>query len=236
MSLITSTKLKNNVKNSHASVDEAGPTTTKSTAATNQAADPNHRHLIEHVEIIVKDKIKNEFGIGLTKIVFSSHWLIKIFWSLFLLGSLAVSVYLIVKLFVDFYSYNVSTTQRQMFETPMQFPKVIVCNQNAITTEQGYVASLNLRFPTDLGLLNETTKRLLGHDISDLLVACTFSNLPCTADDFVWFFDRNLGNCWSFNSGQRDVDLLKSIRAGADYGLQMTLYSNFYENLTYING
>ena len=179
------------------------------------------------------------FGIGLIKIIFNPHWVIKVFWVFVLLGSLGMSIYLILKLFQDFFKYNVVTTRKQIFETPTQFPEVTICNQNPVTTKSGYIAGLDANFPLDLGTLSVSQQQSLSHTFEDILFACTFNNIECTTNDFFWYFDRNLGNCWAFNSGNNSsgqtVNLLNSIRAGADYGLQMTLYSNYYENLTYNN-
>jgi hypothetical protein len=188
---------------------------------------------------IVKENIKNEFGIGILKIVYNKHIIIKIFWAFVLVGVFAFSAYLITQNFLSYFSYGVRTQRRQIFETPSLYPQINICNQNPITTKYGYSLSLNESFPSgDLSLLPIGQQKLLGHDLNDMLLSCTFNNLPCSSNDFSWYFDRNYGNCYAFNSGLNrtghTVDLLSSIRAGADYGLQMTLYSNFYENFTQI--
>ena len=193
----------------------------------------------KQIQHIVIENIKNEFGIGMIKIIFNPHWIIKIFWTLLLFGSLDISVYLITNLFIQFFRYDVTTSRKQIFETPTQFSQVNICNQNPLTIKYGYIINLDPNFPNDLAVLNATEQQLLSHSLSDILLSCTFNNLPCYPTDFVWYLDRNWGNCWAFNSGYnasgQTVDLLTSIRAGADYGLQMVLYSNFYENLTSIN-
>ena len=72
-----------------------------------------------------------------------------------------------------------------------------------------------------------------------MLLKCTFNGIECSANDFFWFYDHTEGNCYAFNSGNNSagqaVRNLESIRAGDDYGLQLTWYSNFYENLSAIN-
>ena len=51
--------------------------------------------------------------------------------------------------------------------------------------------------------------------------------------DFVWSFDENYGNCYTFNAGfdvnGSRVDLKKSMIGGSYFGLQVTLYINTYE-------
>jgi hypothetical protein len=213
-------------------------------ASTSAASDvskagKNRESKPKKIEAILRENIRNEFGIGMTKILYNPHILIKLFWFVALALSLAMSVYFTVKLFLDFYSYDVKTNVRVIFETPTLFPQVNICNQNPITTKNGYEASLNVTFSNDLGIFSVSEKTQLSHSFNDILLSCNFNNLPCTVADFVWYFDRNWGNCYAFNSGfnstGNSVDLLSSIRAGGNYGLQMTLYSGYYENLSSTN-
>jgi len=192
----------------------------------------------KRLEKIIKENIKNEFGIGIIKILYKKNIVIKLFWTLVLGGVLGLSLYLIIQNFLVYFSYGVTTQRRQIYETPTVFPQINICNQNPVTTQYGYNRSvMDSNFLTsDLGLLSKDEQLRLGHNLSDILLSCTFNNLPCTTDDFNWYFDRNLGNCYQFNSGfnstNQSVDLYTSIRAGADYGLQMTLYSGYYESLS----
>ena len=48
---------------------------------------------------------------------------------------------------------------------------------------------------------NDTQKKMLGHDISDILITCKFDYKDCSAKDFSWLFDPYYGNCFEFNSG-----------------------------------
>ena len=144
-----------------------------------------------------------------------------------------MGAYLVTLNFIQFFNFGVTTKRRQIFETPTQFPIVNVCNQNPITTKYGFETGLSPTFPADLGMLNMSEQIRLAHNFNDVLISCTFNNLPCYPSDFLWYFDRNLGNCYSFNSGinttnpSQSVDLKKSIRAGAYYGLQLVLYSGY---------
>ena len=193
----------------------------------------------KHIEHLFKDNIRNEFGVGLIKIVTNPHIVIKLFWIVCLMGSLAISSYLIIGNFMEYFHYEVTTTVRQLYESPSLFPEVIICNQNLITTKTGYTLSMDPSFPADPALLPTNTQALLGHSLNDILLSCTFNGIECSASDFYWFLDRNLGNCYAFNSGNNSsgqrVSSLQSIRAGSDFGLQLTWYSNFYEKLSMNN-
>jgi len=89
--------------------------------------------------------------------------------------------------------------------------------------------------------LNETEKKKLSHSFEEILVpfSCYFNLKTCSTDDFVWHFDPWFGNCWIFNSGYNRtvhrVPLKMSSFPGDSYGLKMSLYVNFFENLTSIN-
>ena len=155
----------------------------------------------KHIEHLFKENIRNEFGVGIIKIATNPHIVIKIFWIFCLLGSLTISSYLIIGNIIGYFQYEVTTTVRQLYESPSLFPEVIICNQNLITTKTGYTLSLDPSFPADPGVLPVSEQILLGHSINDILLSCTFNGIECSASDFYWFFDRNLGNCYAFNSG-----------------------------------
>jgi acid-sensing ion channel 2 len=87
--------------------------------------------------------------------------------------------------------------------------------------------------------LNETEKRKLSHSLEETMYSCTFNAQRCDANDFVWHFDSNFGNCWMFNSGQnrtgQRVPLSSNSFPGLKYGFKMIFYAYFYENLTTFN-
>jgi hypothetical protein len=87
--------------------------------------------------------------------------------------------------------------------------------------------------------LNETEKRKLSHPLEEILLSCSFNSLSCSINDFSWFFDPIIGNCWIFNSGQNQtgqrVPLSSNSFPGLKYGLRTTFYVNFCENLTTFN-
>jgi hypothetical protein len=87
--------------------------------------------------------------------------------------------------------------------------------------------------------LTDTERKQLGHSLDDILYDCTFNNQPCSSEDFIWKFDRFYGNCFVFNSGYNQsgqrVDLKQSLLAGSTYGLSLSFYVGFHENLTLFN-
>ncbi|XP_070580901.1 amiloride-sensitive sodium channel subunit alpha-like [Ptychodera flava] len=71
--------------------------------------------------------------------------------------------------------------------------------------------------------LNYSEKLSLGHQLSDLLIECTWQGYPCGPNNFTTFFNPVYGNCYTFNSG-RDGVRLQTSRPGPFYGLSLKLY------------
>jgi len=79
----------------------------------------------------------------------------------------------------------------------------------------------------------DAQKRLLEHDLTDILFDCTFGNSPCSVEkDFIWTYDKTFGNCFVFNSNQSESEAKKSEVAGNNFGLNIKVYVNYHENLT----
>jgi amiloride-sensitive sodium channel subunit alpha len=101
--------------------------------------------------------------------------------------------------------------------------------------------TLELKAIYKMSGLNETEKKKLSRPIEEILVPpfCSFNIQKCTFDDFSWYFDSWYGNCWIFNSGYNrtghKVPLVTNSQPGEAYGLQMSLYVNYYDNLSIFN-
>ncbi|XP_069509772.1 acid-sensing ion channel 1 isoform X1 [Ambystoma mexicanum] len=61
-----------------------------------------------------------------------------------------------------------------------------------------------------------------GHDIRDMLLACRYQGMQCTAEDFKVVFTR-YGKCYTFNSGQNGKEPLITFRGGTGNGLELML-------------
>jgi hypothetical protein len=86
---------------------------------------------------------------------------------------------------------------------------------------------------------SDENKKRIAHNLEDILIDCKFNYQKCSASDFVWHFDPLFGNCYVFNSGYNStgdpIELKQSSVAGVLFGLQVILYLNYNENLTFIN-
>ena len=89
----------------------------------------------ELIRLYFKENLKNELSRGVFRIVTSPHYTIKFFWSLVIFISSSASAYLATKTIMSYLSFEVYTTTRIISETPTQFPKVTICNQNQFATK-----------------------------------------------------------------------------------------------------
>lgn len=81
-----------------------------------------------------------------------------------------------------------------------------------------------------------STRKSLGKRLSDILLSCTFNEQErCDEADFTWRFDRDFGNCWTFNESPRGRAPRNSSIAGTFNGLHLEMYVNFYEGLSEFN-
>jgi hypothetical protein len=182
---------------------------------------------------ITKQILFNSLAQAIIQIINTPYLIIKYFLFLFTFASTGLSFYLIAQSINDYLSYQVITTSRTIYEIPTLFPKISFCNVNWQTTEFAYnFLELNQQREE----VDNEIRRKFGHHLDDILLFCLFDYKPCNSSDFVWSYDNNFGNCYTFNSGYDSngvkTELKKSNFAGPTFGLQLTLYVNFYEELT----
>ena len=209
---------------------------------------------------VLKENLTCEMYHALFEVFDSPHYVIKIYLSLFLLLAYGLASYTTVNIILGYLNYGVTTTTRTVYETPVDFPKVTVCNINPFTTQ--YAFNLLKKFDrnsilnsnsldstpfksllfTSIGQVatdNDTNKMLISHSLNDILISCKYNQEVCTASDFTWYFDLYYGNCYSFNSGSnstgQSVALKQSSIPGLNFGLQLELYVNYYEQLALFN-
>ena len=113
-------------------------------------------------------------------------------------------------------------------------------NQLDFPTKSYMINYINTLASNKMNSLNETEKRKLSRPLEDILASCSFNQQTCSFNDFSWYFDPWLGNCWQFNTGlnvstNEKINLRSNSAQGFIYGLQLIFYVNFNENLTLFN-
>lgn len=61
-----------------------------------------------------------------------------------------------------------------------------------------YLAGTNAYDPASR---SDEFRKKLGYSLDEILFSCTYNLFPCSASDFIWYFDVFYGNCFMFNSG-----------------------------------
>ena len=210
---------------------------------------------------LLKENLSCEMYHALLEVFNSKHYIIKIHLSIFLLISYCMASYMTIELIMNYFNYGVTTSIRTIYETPAVFPKVTFCNLNQFTTKEGYeflkttdtdgllsqIGNVDFDYGSQIfwqlllkaqaSLANKTDdyKKRMGHELKDILFRCRFNFQKCTEDDFAWRWNSVFGNCFTFNSGFNSTSLRKSDVSGVNYGLEVDLFVDFYENLSYTN-
>ena len=197
----------------------------------NENKNEKTRKTMEH---LLKDILFTSLSHSILKLFLTRHLILKIFLFIFILVTSGLASYLVIQSVMTYFTYEVSTKSRTIFETPTLFPKVTFCNVNRFTTQYAFQLLETGIQNSQIDALSNEEKIKLGHNLEDILIDCHFNNMPCNYLNFTWSYDETYGNCYTFNSGfdmnaTRRVDLKKSSIAGWNFGLQLTLYVNIYE-------
>ena len=185
----------------------------------------------EAIKNLLKGVLYNSFAQAIIKIFLTPYHSLRIFLIMSSLGDSCMASFLVIQSILAYFTYEVSTTSRTIYETPTLFPQVTFCNVNPITTKYGYE-----QYPHGYqNITSNEEKKRIGHELNDILISCTYNAFQCNSTFFHWSFDDKYGNCYSFNSGYESngahVEYLQSNFAGPETGLQLKLYVNVYEPL-----
>ena len=82
----------------------------------------------------IKSNVRNELLEVILKIFNSPHLLLKVYLFVCVIISIGLASYMIIQSIMSYFSFEVITTTRTIFEIPTLFPKVTLCNLNPFTT------------------------------------------------------------------------------------------------------
>ncbi|XP_077989200.1 epithelial sodium channel subunit gamma-like [Glandiceps talaboti] len=85
-----------------------------------------------------------------------------------------------------------------------------------------FIEDVNLT--TIMNTLASDVRSNVGHQKTDFIQECTFAGLKCTPNNFTQVLNPKYGNCYSFNVGANDTEILTSTRPGPSHGLLLTLF------------
>jgi len=183
----------------------------------------------------LKEVLYNSLAQATIRLYLTPRLIHKLFLVVFILCSSSLASFLVIQSILQYYTYGVSTTSRNIYETPTLFPKVTLCNYNRFTTKYSFdlIQKLNV---SNVENLLPSQHKLFSHKLDDVLFFCLFNGKYCDAGDFTWAYNEQYGNCYTFNSGfdsngNKSDDIKESNIAGPLYGLQLVFYINVYEKL-----
>ena len=80
----------------------------------------------------------NSLAQAILKLFRTSHRILKLFWFTCVLVSLGCASYTVIQSIMDYFSFDVVTKSRTVFERPTLFPKVTICMLSPFTTKYAY--------------------------------------------------------------------------------------------------
>lgn len=159
---------------------------------------------------------------------------------------------------IKYFEYSVKISTNVESTNKVEFPAVTFCNLNPFdrNKSQNYIDNVlqenqiehvknitlidrNPKFISELikaNIADEyfknnlTSKQVrdLGFDIDYMMLSCLYDNKPCNSSDFVWRYDFDYTNCYTFNSGYdqdgNTVPIKYINEAGSDKSLRLELF------------
>ena len=120
---------------------------------------------VETVDSLITENLKSELVRGIIKIFQTTHWLIRIFLLISVIGTVGMTSFMIIDSFLAYFEYKVATTTRTIFETPTIFPKVTFCNLNSFTTDVAveFLKEVNKNYSSQYDIFNVTQMNSLNY-------------------------------------------------------------------------
>lgn len=188
------------------------------------------------------------------KISHTKNVFLKFLWTCCFIASTIYCIYSISLNLNDFFMHSTYISSQIIDEIPCDFPAVTLCslkhfnktaiknylndeidlNWNNITQKSQSVIELYaLMYIIKLSIdenntLNETYKQSLRYQLQNILISCYYNHQVCSMEDFKYFYDKLIGNCYTFNSGVASngtkTDIKQSPQAGFEYGLTIEIF------------
>ena len=225
----------------------------------------------ENLKTILADIILASSIHGIPGIIRTRKICFKFIWAISFVISASICAYMLIKSISDYFDFELVTTTTVKTEMPTVFPKITICNNNPLMTNEAieYVdkmfnewniknkdfyelyenpanktiyTSMNLYISkmTILSHAHNSTdefRKSLGLSIGDMLISCFFALVPCSPNDFEWYFDPFNGNCFKFKMNNNEFS--KVTKEGMLNGLRLELFVGqvlSIKNLAFGNG
>ena len=75
---------------------------------------------------------------GIPNLFKTKYILVRVFWILLSLASIAASIYFVIQTVLEFFKFGINTEVRLIQSSEIQFPSILICNKNKISTNHSY--------------------------------------------------------------------------------------------------
>ena len=207
------------------------------------------------IKSIFVDWLQSSTSHGIPNIVRLDNNFLKIIWIICYLASVSYCIYNIFQIIQSYLNLDVIINQHVIYDSPIEFPAVTVCNLNPFDRRNAkeyinmVLSNNNISYVSDVKKidinpkivnnlikssiqndfnLTMQQKRKLGFELDYMLLTCFFNDKPCNVSDFIWRYDFDYTNCFTFNSGYdvngNRVPIKTVSEAGFDMSLKLELF------------
>ena len=226
----------------------------KSSERIDEVKNEKRRRIKRKLQVWAKSLTAHGFpNIFVTKLV-----AIKMLWCFSLLISVTYCIYNISREIKNYFNFEYATHLETINQVPILFPVITLCNINPLITKNGEILvkqifkseygihlsnhslsplelikkldqiNLKARLNAFLPEYGDKNRKLLGHNLEDMLIECFYNHHACTHHDFSWYYSLDYGNCFQFNTGfnssGHSVEIAKSYKPGSQNGLSLMLF------------
>ncbi|XP_041354351.1 amiloride-sensitive sodium channel subunit gamma-like isoform X2 [Gigantopelta aegis] len=89
--------------------------------------------------------------------------------------------------------------------------------------EKNEMVSTEQNFLSYFAAADASVRERMGHNITWMLLDCTFGDFRCSPGNFTYFSNAKHGNCYTFNAGKQ-TEIRTTKKTGPTYGLTLELY------------
>ena len=108
------------------------------------------------IQSLIKTVLNNSLAQAIIRIAYTPRVLVKVYLSVFVIVSSGMAAYMVINAILMYFSYDVITTSRNVFEIPTLFPAITICNANMFTTEYalGFLKEVNAELYPEISVFD----------------------------------------------------------------------------------
>jgi hypothetical protein len=193
---------------------------------------------------ILVDWIEESTSHGLPRIIKSKYLILKVLWAIAFLGGIAAATYYLINTLVTYFQYQPVVQVTRIDEYPTIFPAVTICNlipfvnlsfvknQTSLFNQESfdsfdldyYFVEAQENLKRQIANLSINDQKSTGFQLNkETLISCNFNKAICDSSYFTSYFNYDYGNCYTFNGGDNNNDVLNTTLIGSKYGLTLEI-------------